>query len=317
MKRATAAIFWVIFATGVSQAEGPAPVTDWTPIETVVVTGQSPGPAFWHVKKGESEIWILGTVSPMPKAMRWNSAHLAEIVKGARAVLTAPIATAGFFETSWFLITHRGLLSMPGDKKLEDTLAPDLKARFVKARVALQLGPEKYEDDPPILTAMELQNEFNKAHNLASDEPWDTVRRIAKDNHVPVKPIGEYGALGIVKEMLRLPPESQQKCLAEVVDYTEFETAHNDALSNAWAVGNLKEIKAHFVSAQVGQCIKQASSFAKFTDRAVADYLKAIHEALAQPGKVVMLTDIGSLLRNTGVAEQLYKEGVTIEGPAE
>jgi len=31
----------------------------------------------------------------------------------------------------------------------------------------------------------------------------------------------------------------------------------------------------------------------------------------------VMLTDIGSLLRNTGVAEQLYKEGVTIEGPAE
>ena len=49
----------------------------------------------------------------------------------------------------------------------------------------------------------------------------------------------------------------------------------------------------------------------------MADSLKAIHDALAQPGKVVLLTDIGSLLRSTGVAEELHKEGVVIEGPAE
>jgi len=71
------------------------------------------------------------------------------------------------------------------------------------------------------------------------------------------------------------------------------------------------------VPASFGQCVKQVASFGKFVDRAVVDYLEAIHESLARPGKVVMLTDIGSLLRQTGVAEELHKEGVIIEGPAE
>jgi hypothetical protein len=52
-------------------------------------------------------------------------------------------------------------------------------------------------------------------------------------------------------------------------------------------------------------------------DRAVADYLKAISDALATPGKTVLLTDVGSLLRGAGVAESLRAEGVVIEGPAE
>ena len=320
MRVVAVAIACLVFAAGPCRAADPPqnpPTTDWAPIETVVVTAQAEGPAFWHIKKGDSEIWILGTVSPLPKAMPWNSAHLAALIKGSRLVLTPPIATAGFFETSWFLLTHRGLLSMPDGKKLEDTLPPDLKARFVAARTGLALGPEKFDDDPPIVATLELQKRYNAAHDLVSDEPWETVRRLAKENHVPVKPIGEYGALGMIKEMLRLPQEGQQKCLSEALDYTEFETLHNGTLSNAWALGNLKEIKAHFAPASFGQCVKQASSFDKFIDLAVADSLKAIHDALAQPGKVVLLTDIGSLLRSTGVAEELHKEGVVIEGPAE
>jgi len=320
MKIAAVVTVYLVLAAGVSRAADPPqnpPTADWASIETVVVTAQSEGPALWHIKKGDSEIWILGTVGPMPKVFAWNSAHVAELIKGARAVLTPPTATAGLFETSWFLLTHRGLLSMPDDKKLEDTLPPALKARFATARTALKFGADKFADDPPVVTAFELQNEYNKAHELGGSEPWDTVKRIAKENKVPLRAIGEYGALGMVKEMLRLPPEAQQKCLEETVAYTEHSSLHNRPMTDAWAIGNLKQIKANYYPANFGACIKQTSSFIKFVDRAVADYLTAIHDALSKPGKVVMLTDIGSLLRNTGVAEQLYKEGVTIEGPAE
>jgi uncharacterized protein YbaP (TraB family) len=316
----TAAVFFTFAAAAEAPPPAPVsapPVTDWAPDETVVVSAQGLGPALWHIKKGDSEIWILGTVSPMPKGLSWNSAHLAEIIKGSRVVLTAPKASAGFFETSWFLLTHRGLLSMPDDKKLEDTLPPPLRARFVAARKALSIKADKYEDDPPVLTAIELLSAYNKAHALDSSEPWDTIHRIAKDNKVPVKPVGQYGALGLVKEILRLPFDAQVKCLDAAVAYTEQSTVHNRPLAEAWAAGNLRQIKEHYYPDRFGDCARQVASFGKLNESAVADYLKAIHEALSKPGKTVMLTDIGSLLRTTGVAEQLHKEGAIIEGPAE
>lgn len=307
----------LICAAGVARAEPEQPVTDWVPDETVVVTGQSAGPAFWHIKKGDAEIFILGTVSPMPKGLAWNKDHVAEVIKGARVVLTAPKASAGFFETSWFLLTHRGLLSMPDDKKLDEILPPDLKRRFDTERSALNMKGSDFDDDPPILAAIRLQDEYTKVHHLVRDEPWDTVKKVARDNRVPMRPIGEYGALGLVKEMLRLPQSGQLLCLSESVDFAHHASQHNSALSEAWAVGDIKGIKAHFVPSQFEGCIKQSAQFGKFVDRAVADYLKEIRLALAKPGKTVMLADIGSLLRQTGVADELRKEGIVIEGPAE
>jgi hypothetical protein len=56
-----------------SFADPAPPDTGWVPDETVVVTAQAPGPAFWHLKKGNAEVWILGTVSPMPKSQAWNT----------------------------------------------------------------------------------------------------------------------------------------------------------------------------------------------------------------------------------------------------
>lgn len=318
MRRILAVTASIAFLTVAAAAETPPPpVTDWAPDETVVVSAQGQGPALWHIKKGESEIWILGTVSPMPKGLAWNSTHLAEIIKGARAVLVPPKASAGFFETSWFLVTHRSLLSMPGDQKLEDSLPPPLRARFVAARTALEIDAEKYEDDPPVLTAVELLTAYNKARALETSEPMATVERLARQNKVPLKLVGEYGALAMVKELLRLPVEAQVTCLEASVAYTEQATAHNRLLAEAWATGNLRQIKAHYVPDRFADCAKQVSSYGKLNERAVADYLKVIHEALAQPGKVVLVTDVGSLLRSTGVAEQLHKEGLIIEGPPE
>lgn len=319
MNRTLAALAFALLCSSAAFADTvPAPPTaDWAADETVTVMAQRPGPAFWHIKKGDSEIWILGTVSPMPRGLVWSSAHVAEVIKGARVVLTAPKASSGLFSTGWFLLTHRGLLSMPDGQNLEDSLPADLRARFVAAREGLKLKADKFSDDPPVVAALELQQRFNQAHQLETSDPWNTVARLADEADVPVRSIGDYEAVGIVKEMLRLPPERQQQCLAEAVAYTEQQSAHNAALSQDWAVGNLAGIKAHYVPAAFGDCVKQSATFGKFMNRAVADYLRAIHEALSKPGKVVMLVDIGHLLRSTGVAEALHQEGVTIEGPAE
>lgn len=316
MKAAVALIAWLV-AGAVCEAADAPPTTDWAPTEVVVVTTQAAGPALWHVKKGDSEIWILGTIGLMPKKLAWNSMHLAQVIEGARVVLAPPKATSGFFETSWFLLTHRGLLSMPDDRKLEDTLPPDLKTRFIATRGSLGLDAGKFEDDTPIVAAVKLDNRFTEANDLDEAEPWQTVEKIAREKRVPARSIGEYGALALVKELLRLPQAAQQICLTEAVGNVEQRAVHLRPLADAWATGDVKAIKAHYVPSKFDKCVKQTGSFNKLYDRAVADYMKAIQDALSKPGKVVMLADIGALLRNTGVAEQLHAQGVTIEGPGE
>lgn len=314
MKSAMVALCALLGLGSLASAQ-EAPASGWAPNEVVEAVQQAPGPAFWHVKKGDSEIWILGAAAPVIKGTEFNEDHISQTIKGARAVYLSPVASAGLLSAGWFLLTHRGLLSMPDGKKLEDSLPPDLKARFIAARTALKFGPDKFDDDPPILAAFKLTGEYNKAHEFVGDAAAAIAKQLAKQHRVPVKPIGDYDALDVVKEMLRLPQDEQQKCLVEAVAYTELAGVHAQALSEAWAVGDVKQIKAHFIPR--GECIRRAGSFGKIEDRAVTDYMKTIHAALSQPGKVVMIANIRDLLRSTGIAEVLHKEGVTIEGPAE
>jgi uncharacterized protein YbaP (TraB family) len=315
MKSAMVALSAFLLGSAAMAQEQPA--TGWASNEVVVVTAQQPGPAFWHIKKGDSEIWILGTIEEMPKGQAWNTKHLAEVIDGAHAVFTPPSASSGIFGAGWFILTHRSLLSMPDDKKLEETLPPNLKARFVAARTSLAIPAEKFADDSPILVASELQKKFSETAKLDHEEPLKTVGKIARDKHVPLRAIADYSALDMIKEALRLPLEAQQTCLDESLWKLEQRQGHATALAQAWAVGDLKAVKANYTEGGFSKCLKQVPSFGHFADLAVQDYLKAIDEALSKPGKTVMLADVGNLLRGTGVAEQLHAKGITIEGPAE
>jgi uncharacterized protein YbaP (TraB family) len=305
---------FLVFGTA-AEADDP-PVTDWTDVETVVVTAPTQAPAVWHIKKGDAEIFLIGMPGPTPAKLAWNRKPIADLVAGAREVLTPAEANVGPFEGSWFLLTHRGLLSLPDDQKLEETLPPDLKARFAAARTALTLDADHFDDDTPILAAWKLQANFNEQHKLGPGALF-AIRKIASDKDVPMHPVGEYGALGMLKELMRLPQDQQCACLAASIGDLEARTVHAGPEAEAWAIGDIKALKAHYTQPAFAPCFAFTAGFGKYYSRAVADYLNAIDKALSQPGKTVMLVEIGALLRNTGVVEKLRAKGITIEGPAE
>jgi hypothetical protein len=311
----TAASLFLLGAS--SLAADQPPVTDWSDIETVIVTAQAPGPAFWHLTKGDSEIWILGTLGPMPRKLAWNTAHLAKVIDGARVVLKPPEGSANIFEVGWFLLWNSSVLSMPDGKKLEDTLPPELKSRFVAARQLVKRDAGDYEDSPPVVAALKLENDFQKTNDLTWEEPRAAVEKIARAKHVEVREIAHYSVLAMVKELLRLPPEAGRICLESAIGDVEIRAVHAVPAAEAWAVGDIKGIKANYSPGNLEKCARLTASFAKLYERGVADSLAAIDEALSKPGKTVMLIDIGSLLRNTGVAEKLRAQGVVIEGPPE
>ncbi len=319
MKRAVVAIASLSLLTLTGHAQDAPPVTDWS-MEVVHVEGHTQGPALWHLKKDDSEIYILGTVGVMPKDIVWNKTELESVITGANQVLLPPQAKTGFvdiFEMSWFLMTHWGVLSMPDGQRLESSLQPDLRARFVADREYLAQKADKYEDRKPLIAGFMLIGGLMEKNKLAGEIPEEAVEKIARAKHVKVQRVAEYDAMPLVKEMLKLGPAEGMVCFEN--ELKDFDTlrAHAVPAADAWAEGNIAGIKAHYSTGMAESCIKQSKKFGEIDARAVNDMLKVVHAALAKPGKTLMLIDVGWMFRTTGVADQLRREGVVIEGPAE
>src|ERR1700758_3007742 len=103
----------VIALSAPSAGAEPPPAVDWSSsVETVEVQAP-PGPAVWHLTRGDSEVWILGTVGAMPDGLKWNKDYAAELRGGARAILMPPRPSSGVFEGAWFLIPNGSKFSLP------------------------------------------------------------------------------------------------------------------------------------------------------------------------------------------------------------
>ena len=290
---------------------------NWGAPEVVEVQAP-PGPAVWHLTRGDSEVWILGTVGGMPDGLKWNKDYLAELLDGARAILLPPRPSVGLVEGAWFLLKNGGKLSLPRGQSLEPELAPDLRARFVALREKLGEEEGRYRTDTPLRAALRLFQDLNDKLDLTRDEPRDTISRLARSKHVPSAPIARYEVLDAAEDVLKLAPEQQKVCLAQTVEDVDRAFAHAIPAAEAWAVGDIKGVKANYGDSRVLDCVTAAvHSVADINERNVADYTASINAALDKPGKTIAVIDVGPLLRRNGVLERLEKLHVAIEGPAE
>jgi uncharacterized protein YbaP (TraB family) len=299
-----------------SQPAPRAPTTDWS-IETVVVTAGEPGPAFWHIKKGNSEVFILGTLEPIPGDLKWDTGQLGRIMQGARAVLLPPRGRVGLFEGVWFLITEGDVLRLPDGQKLEQVLPPPLKQRFVAARNASHADEERYARDKPSVAGFRMEQDFIKARGLALTEPNARIEALATARSVPARNIANYPALDVIKEVPTLSMDGNLKCLKDSLDDIDVMAVHARPAAQAWAQGDLAGIKAHYSDPKALDCLGQSATFNKLWAKSVSDTVAAVNDALDRNGKSVAVINIGELLRKGGVIERLKAQGFTVEGPGE
>ena len=298
-------------------AQEARPVENWGAPEIVEVQA-APGPAVWHLTRGESEVWILGTVGGMPDGLTWNKNYLAELLDGARAILLPPRPSVGVFEGAWFLLTNGSKFSLPRGQALEPSLSPELRARFVATREHLGQTENRYKTDTPLRAALRLFQDLQDKLNLTREEPRDTIDSLARSKHVPNAPIARYEVLDAAEDVLKLNPEQQRVCLAQSVEDVDRQLTHAVPAAQAWAIGDIRNVKANYAESRLADCVIAAvHSVAGLNERNVADYTAAINAALDKPGKTIAVIDIGPLLRRDGVLERLQALKVAIEGPAE
>jgi uncharacterized protein YbaP (TraB family) len=314
MRKLLACVFACLPLSVLAQPADPVPV--WTEIETIQ-TQARPGPAVWRVTRGESEVWILGTVASLPKTLDWNRQYVSELIDGAKVVLTPPGAAVGIGDGVWLLITYGNRLSLPRGQALEALMTPELRARFVALRTSLGRDESRYRTDSPFRAGIRLVNDFLDKRGLTG-RPG--IADIADDKDVPVRPAGKGdSAYDAIKEVLTLPVDKQMVCLDQMVDEIDYQSRHAESAARAWAIGDIRAIKANLSDRpDLMDCIgAMAGTMAALRARNSAATAQAIETALTQKGKTILMLGTRELLRKDGVLERLEKRGLTIEGPRE
>lgn len=288
---------------------------EWSQVETVVVNADEGGPAMWQVSRGDSHVWILGAVQPLPEGLQWNSARLEKVVTGARAIYTQPRASAGILGGIWFFLTNRDAIYLPGDDKVEGVLPEPLLGRFMAARKEAGKDADRYEDYRLPIAALMLESDVLKERGFAGDVFEDRLRKIARNAGVAMRPIADYDALKMLKELPKLSAEQNLACVNDALDDIDQLRASARPSAEAWADGDLAALMAAYRQSRFERCLAAVSTARALWERSVRDTLAKVDDALSKPGKVLIVVGIDALLRKNGVLERLRAKGFTVDDP--
>ena len=293
-----------------------APVQDWSNVEVVVVTPDHPGPAMWHIVKGQSEVWIIPTVSPVPKDMQWDSTEIQLLLKGAKGVILPPRASLGLIEGMWTWITGGfDVLKQPDGVKLESTMPAPLRTRFEAAYRRFDREGDRYEDWLGGVAALQLEGDYYKFANLTPNGPEKTIRSLASRANVPAHVTATYAAMDVIKDVPKMSAAAHINCLNWALEDIDVFSAHAAAAALAWAKGAVAGTKAHYSETKLDACLAQNGAYVRLRETANKDMTNAILTVLNRPGVTLAVMPMGFFLRKGGVLERLEAAGVTVTGP--
>lgn len=297
--------------------------------QTVLVSGSRPGPGLWKVSKDEHVMWVFGSYSPLPANMEWRSRDVEKVIAGSQEYLKPPGAGVG---VGWgglaalpFMI---GFKKNPDGAGLKDVLPSEVYARWQPLKQKYFGNDSGIERERPTFVAPELYSRAMKQAGLVSDE--EVRKRIGElaskhklkftdaTYHVeikePVKALREFKKSSM----------DDAACLAKTIDSLDADVDAMRARANAWAVGELDDIRKLSFADRGAACSNALGSSAVATlqpelkdmhARAAERWIAAAEKALATNASTFTVVHIKDILDPKGVIATLQAKGYTVEPP--
>lgn len=317
MRAAVAAIMaaLVIGASAPSRAQqAPAQVLD-----EIVVNGERTGPGMWHVHRGAAQLWILGSMSPLPRDITWRSKQVEQLLNTTNQVLVQKPFEIGIARILWILITDRNLLMIGGGKRLKDVLPADLYARFAALRSKYGEDPKKWERFRPLVAAAFLQQTaFHKANLSTRVDLGAAMRTLAKKHDVRLEEVKIAGVRDVLDALKTMPPATENACVAASLVTIESGLPRLVDRAQAWAGGNVERIAQLREPAEVDACraaLDEGTGAADLISRMRRTWLDAFEKYLQIGGVTVAVVNIDMLLEPGGLLDELRAKGYQIDAP--
>ena len=311
--------------TAVSEHPPAATPTEEAPPEEVVVEGSHEGPRMWRVTKGDHTLWILGTITPLPRKMTWQSDSVESLLHETQEVLPAwPSIGVGAnpFTALRLYFTWRKIQKSPDHMKLQEQLPAPLYARFSALKARYAPNDNKLEELRPMLAGGRLLDDALNVSNLTMrNEVQQTVLKLASKQGVKVHQtkMKVEDPVDVLKDLGDTPKDSEVSCLAAIVSRLETDMGPMQARARAWALGDVDTLRSlpHSVDDRIA-CLAAVSSSERIRNlvvRAQDDWLIEAEDAVVRNESTLAVQSMDRLLGDDGILAALRAKGYTVEGP--
>jgi uncharacterized protein YbaP (TraB family) len=290
----------------------------------VVVEGRHEGPRMWTVRRGEHVLWILGTVSPLPKKMVWQPDAVQAVLRQSQEVVPAwPTYGIGAnpFTALRVFIQWRRMQRPPDHLPLRQTLPPQLYARVSSLEAKYDPRDTHLEELRPMLAAERLTQKVLDANGLAlHNEVQQAVLNLARQQGVRIRQdrLKIDDPVDVLKDVGATPLAAEISCLDAVVTRLETDIGPMQARARAWALGDVEALRALPHSDERTACVAAVSTSDRVRSliaRAQDDWLTVVTDSLARNRGTLAVQSMDRLLGDGGALAALRSRGYQVEGP--
>jgi uncharacterized protein YbaP (TraB family) len=325
--RTALAVCSAVLAAALAPAHGQQPgatAETAAPMEEVLVEGRHEGPRLWTVRRGAHTLWILGTLTPLPKKMVWQPDAVQEVLRHTQEVVPAwpsygiganPITALRVY------IEWRRVQKPPDNLPLSQVLTPPLYARVRALEARYDPGDRKLEQMRPMLAARQLAARVFDAAGLAQkNEVQQTVLRLAREQGVRIRQdkLKIEDPVDVLKDVNATPLAGEIACLEAVVTVLETDIEPMQARARAWALGDVDALRALPHAEDRTACVAAVSGsdrVRKLIARAEDNWLIAVEDSLARNAGTLAVQSVDRLLGEHGALATLRGKGYSVEGP--
>lgn len=225
------------------------PENDIVSLDSVVVYGIRSGPGLWKVYNGENTLWILGTLSPLPKKMQWESMEVESVISDSQAFISSPGVSfnVGFFSGLSLARSAIGIKKNPNKEKLVDVVPADVYQRWLPLKEKYIGNSRKIEKTRPIFAAGKLFDKaLSKIGLTYNTKVTKKVRKLAKKNKLtfisPAFKVDISKLKGSLKKFKK-SEISDLECFTETMDTLEGDLSVLKVRADAWARGDINRLK--------------------------------------------------------------------------
>jgi uncharacterized protein YbaP (TraB family) len=297
-----------------------AAVPDAPPVlDEVVVTGEHTGPGMWHVHRGDAHLWILGSMSPLPKGITWRSKQLEELLATTHQVVVQKPFDVGIAKVLWLLVTEHSLLMVGGGRRLVDVMPPPLYARFSVQRARYEEDAGKWEHFRPIIAAAFLQQQaFHRVGLSTRLDLGAAVRILAKKHGVRLEELKIAGVHDVLDALKTMPPATENACVDASLVTVEKDLPRLVERAQAWATGDIERIDRLKEPMEVDACraaLDQGTGASDLIAQVRQTWLDNMEGYLRTGGVTVAVVNMDILLEKGGLLDELRAKGYEINAP--
>ncbi len=304
-------------------------------MDAVQVSGVQPGPGLWQVSRGDHVLYILGTQSPLPRDIQWQSDEVRQVLAEAGVVLGGPgvsvSADVGLLRGLTLVPAALRAQRNPDGATLDELLPPEVNARWSRLKARYLGRARGVEKKRPAIAAYELYRAALKEHGLrgggvvqpvidglAKARGLEQVSIVLKVEVAdPRKALAEFRG-----EAMR--PQDLQ-CFVRTLDLVEHGLPQVARRAGAWSTGDLAALRAMpEAGSQVRACLEawaqtdtaRRRGFTDIEARVRERWLEAALAALAEHRVSFATLPIESLLYgHGGFVQGLEARGYVVSAP--